>query len=80
MSGNEALTTGMETPLKIVTRGQQLAEHHYDGDLAGDVAFMRARGASWRVIAAHVNPKFNRRASVTYQSLINWYGDIPPSP
>lgn len=64
----------METPVKIITRGQQLAEHHYPGDLRALVLGMRTAGASWRVIATMVNPKFNRRASVTHESLRTWYG------
>lgn len=77
-----SMVAAMQTPdVKTVTRGQQLAEHHYDGDLPADVRDARNRGASWRIIAADVNARLSRRASVTHESLRQWYGDaLPPSP
>jgi hypothetical protein len=63
-----------------ITAKQQLAELIFDGDLSAFVAEERAKGASWRVIAADVSARLNRRAYVSHESLRQWYGDIPPNP
>lgn len=54
---------------------RQLAELIYDGDLPAFVADMRVKGASWRIIAGEVNANLKRRATVTHESLRQWYGE-----
>lgn len=66
---------------KIVTRGQQIAEHHYlpGRSLEADVREARSLGHSWRAIAKQVNELLaqnpNESVTVTHQSLFTWFGE-----
>lgn len=71
---------------KIITRGQQLAEHHYlpERSLRGDVLEARRAGHSWRAIADQVNKMLASNpdvdVTVTHESLRQWYGHLDDSP
>lgn len=54
------------------TTKQQLIEHLYDGDLAGDIADFTRAGMSWREIAERVSARSGQ--SVSYETLRTWYG------